>query len=141
MSLRGEDLLALGLHLVDDPADILHPVGGLAEAHKHQLLVLAQIMALNGGQHLLFGRLPLEPEVMGIDAAAGALVVPQAKFAVEIAAVGGIDIQVVPVFIRNGKAFFHVFPSSLYRRFPFSRVIRAISSGITPFQAARVSST
>ena len=78
----GENLLALGLHLVDDPADILHAVGGLTEAHKYQLLVLAQIMALNGGQHFLFGGLALQPEVVGIDAAAGALVVPQAKFAV-----------------------------------------------------------
>ena len=76
-----------------------------------------------------------------INLASAAAFCPQAKFAVEIAAVGGIDIQVVPVFIRNGKAFFHVFHSSLYRRFPFSRVIRAISSGVTPFQAARVSST
>ena len=68
--------------LVDDPADVLHPVGGLAEAHEHQLLVLGEVVALDGGKDLLLRGLPLQPQVVGIDAAAGALVVPQAKFAV-----------------------------------------------------------
>ena len=43
--------------------------------------------------------------------AAGALIVPQAEIAVEIAAVGGIHIEVIPVFIRNSKALFHGFRS------------------------------
>jgi hypothetical protein len=43
---------------------------------------------------------------MGIDAAAG-VIVPQAELAVEIAAVGGVYKEIVPVCIGNGKTFFH----------------------------------
>ena len=43
---------------------------------------------------------------MGVDAAAGTLVVPQAERAIEVAPVGGVHIQVVPVFIGDGKALF-----------------------------------
>ena len=48
---------------------------------------------------------PHEPEVVGVDAAAVA-VVPQAELAVEIAAVGGVHIQVVPILIGDRKSFF-----------------------------------
>ena len=42
---------------------------------------------------------------MGVDAAAAA-VVPETEFTVEVAAVGGVDIQVFPVLVGDGKAFF-----------------------------------
>ena len=43
---------------------------------------------------------------MGVDAAAAA-VVPEAEFTVEVAAVCGVDVQIVTVFVSDGKAFFH----------------------------------
>ena len=136
----GEDLLPFCLHLVDDPADVVEAVAGLAEAHEHQLLVLGEVVALDGGEDLLPGGLPHEPEVVGVDAAAVA-VVPQAELAVEIAAVGGVHIQVVPMLIGDRKSFFHVDYSNPNSRFPFCQVISVSSSGVTPFHSASFSTT
>ncbi|MPM35101.1 hypothetical protein SDC9_81691 [bioreactor metagenome] len=100
----GEDVRPVFLHPVDHPADVLDAVAGLAKAAEHQLAVFAQIPLLDVRQNFLPGWLPGKPQVMGIDAAAAA-VVAQAEFAVKIAAVGGVHIQVPAVFIGNGKAF------------------------------------
>ena len=101
-----EGLFALGLELVDDPADIFNAVAGLAEAAEDQLLVFCEVPAFDVRQDFLLCGLPLQPQIVGVDAAAAA-VVPEAEFTVEVAAVGDVDIQVFPILIGDGKSFFH----------------------------------
>ena len=69
-------------------------------------------IALDGGQDLLPCGLPLQPQIVVVDAAAAGLVVPQAEGAGVITAVGGVDVEVPLVLIGDGKALFHIRRSS-----------------------------